>query len=175
MAFLVSEREKIYEEDVAGGVSVSESILAKFGSTANFIFDRIVQRLEFGIAGNFFSVLATPYTFTGNSEVAIESYLIQRVSVSLQVSGISGQTEFKLERRLSGSGTWTNMFSTNLIISNTAADNLYFLSTGSAPSGVTLPVLSITTLAAGDEVRGVLVTAADQARNLQVNLEVSPT
>lgn len=173
--YISSEREKIFVEDTQGGSSVSESVGSKLGSSINFILDRIVQKLQFGVVGQFYSVLTTPYTFDASSEVSLENYLIQRVSVSIQVSGVSGTTEFKLERRLFGSGVWTTMFSTNVIISNTAADNLVFNSDDmSAPAGVTLPVLSITTLAKGDEVRGVLVTAASQARNLLVNLEVSP-
>lgn len=173
--FVASEREKIYIEDVQGGASVSESVASKLSSSINFILDNITQKMQFGVTGNFYSGLAVPYTFAQNSEIAAESLLIQRVTVSNQISGTSGQTEFKLERRLFGSGVWTTMFSVNLIILNTAADNLVFSSDDmSAPAGVTLPVLSITTLAKGDEVRGVLITAAGQARNLLVDLELSP-
>jgi hypothetical protein len=173
--FVNSEREKIYIEDVQGGASVSESVGSKFAASINFIFDKITQKMQLGVTGNFYSGLTVPYTFAQNSEVAAESLLIQRVTISNQLSGISGQTEFKLERRLSGSGVWTTMFSTNLIILNTAADNLIFSSDDLIPpAGVTLPVLSITTLAKGDEVRGVLITAANQARNLLVDLELSP-
>jgi hypothetical protein len=174
--FVPSERKKIYVEDVQGGASVSESVASKLSSTMNFILDKIVQVLQFGVTGKAYSGLATPYTFSANSEVATENLLIQRVTVSNQISGISGQTEFRLERRLFGGVIWTTMFSTNCIISNTAIDNLYFNSDDMvAPAGVTLPVLSITTLAPGDEVRMVLISAANQAQNLLVDLKVSPT
>lgn len=174
--FVGSEREKIFVEDVQGGASVSESVANKLAATINFIFDRIVQKLQFGVTGNFYSgLISFPYTFSQNSELAFENYLIQRVRVSNQLSGISGVTEFRLERRPFGSGVWTTMFSQNCLIQNTAADNLVFASDDvSAPAGVTLPILSQTTLDLGDEVRFVLISAANQGQNLLVDLEVSP-
>jgi hypothetical protein len=169
-----SEREKIYVEDVAGGVSNSEAVGAKLGASINFIMDRIVQKLQFGIGGKVYSGLTTPYTASGNSELVTENYLIQRVTVSNQISGTAGTTEFKIERRPSGSATWTSLFSVNGSIGHAAADNLIFKSDAAAPANVTLPVLSITQLDEGDEVRFVLVSAASSAQNLLVTLEVSP-
>lgn len=174
--FLPSTRNKIYQEDVQGGASVSESVGATLGSTMNFILDYIVQKLSFGAGGAVtFSGLTMPYTFSGNSEIAFENYLINKVTVSLQYAGSSGQTEFKIERRPIGSSTWTNIFSTNCVIVYTAAANILFSSDAAAPASVTLPILASTILTKGDEIRFVLITAANQAVNLLVNLEVSPT
>jgi hypothetical protein len=173
--FVNSEREKIYIQDVQGGASVSESVAAKLSASINFILDNITQKMQFGVTGNFYSDLILPYTFSQNSEVAAENLLIQRLNISQQISGISGQTEFKIEKRLAGGGTWNNIFSTNCIISNLAIDNLVFSSDDmTAPLNVTMPVLSITTLAKGDELRFVLINSANQARNLLVDLELSP-
>lgn len=175
MALLTSERERFYQEDVAGGVSVSEFLGGKFGSNINFIYDRIVQVLEFGVSGAPYSGLsAYPYLFSNNNEVAIENYELLRVTVANQISGTSGQTEFKIERRPFGSGTWTNIFSTNCIIQNTAADALFFSSEDAAPSGVTLPVLNISSINAGDELRFTLISAALGASDLKIRVEVGP-
>lgn len=172
---IASERLKVYQEDVQGGAAVSESILAGIGATVNFIYDRIVQKLSFGIGGSVpFSNLTMPYTFDGNSEFSTENYLINRVMVAISSSGISGETEFRLERRVNGSVVWTSLFSTNCHINCLAGINLVFFSDATAPANVALPVLSITTLNKSDEIRMVMIAAADQAKNILVNLEVSP-
>lgn len=175
--FITSEREKIYIEDVQNRASVSESVGNKLGAAINFIMDNIVQKLQFGVVGNYFSGLtAYPYTFAEATEIVAEPYLIQRLVVSLELSGTAGQTEFRLERQLAAGGSWDNMFSTNCIISNTATDMITFNSDDvSAPAGVTLPVLAITSLAKGDKIRMVLITAGTQARNLIASLDCSPT
>jgi hypothetical protein len=169
-----SNRRKFFVEDTRGGASVSESIGSKLGSSMNFIFDRIVQHIEFGADGAVLSSLNMPFVFDDYTDFALENLLIQRIRVSLGTSGTSGQTEFRLEKRLAAGSTFNTIFSTNCIISNTAADNLVFSSDGSAPSGVTLPVLSDTGLAIGDELRFVLITAATVAQNLTIRVEVSP-
>lgn len=175
MALLPSQRRRFYEQDVAGGVSVSEFLGGEIGSTINFIFDRVVQVLEFGFSGAPFSNFSSyPHTPAASSEVAIENYEILRVTASLQVTGTDSLTTFYLERRPFGSGTWTSIFSTHCTISNVAADNVIFSSDGVAPSGVTLPVLNISSINAGDEIRIVLTGAAAGAKNLKVRLEVGP-
>lgn len=176
MALIASARKRFYEQDVAGGTSVSEFLGDKFGSTVNFIFDRIVQVLEFGVSGAPYSGLsAYPYLFSNNNEVCVENYELLRLTVSNGISGISGNTEFKIEHRPFGSGTWTNIFSTNCVINHAASDALYFSNTDvSAPAGVTLPVLNISTLSAGDELRFTLISAASGASDLKIRLEVGP-
>ena len=173
---IASEREKIYVEDVQGGASVSESVGSKIGASVNFILDKIVQQLVFGVGGSrSYSGLTVPYTFTNNSEVAVEDYLIQRVSVSNALAGTAGTTTFKIEKRPFGSLVWTSIFSTNCSIGAGAADNLVFNSDDvSAPAGVTLPVLNTTSIGKGDELRFILISARTGGTNLKVNLEVSP-
>ncbi|HEY9705639.1 MAG TPA: hypothetical protein V6C58_24585 [Allocoleopsis sp.] len=173
--FVTSQRRKVYVEDVSGGVSVSESVGSKLGSSINFIFDRIVYKLLFGVGGGLpISSLTTPYTFSSYSEFALENLLAIRVRVALKTSGTAGNTEFYIERRPVGSGTWTNIFSTNCIINHAASDNLVFASDEAAPVNVTLPVLSTTSYNTGDEFRLVLVSAATGSENLQIFLETSP-
>lgn len=174
MPFVTSERKRINVEDVQFSTSVSEAVGNKLGASINFIFDRIVQKLVFGVIGAPYSSLVTPYTGLGTNETLVEAYEISRLSVSQAVCGTSGQTEFYLERRPFGSGIWTSMFSVNCIISNTASDPVSFTSDGVAPAGVTLPVFNLTNLGEGDEIRLVLFSSANQAQDLTINLEVRP-
>lgn len=175
MAFLPSEPEKIHQEAVQGGAAVSESLLALVGSTSNFILDNFIY-YPFGVTGAAYSSLgAYPYTFNGTAESVKYNSNIERIEVFNEVSGISGTTEFRIEKQLAAGGSWTNIFSTNCTISNAAADFLRFNSTDvSAPSGVVLPVLSTTSLAINDKLRFVLVSAADQAQNLHVRVITRP-
>lgn len=175
MVFLPSEPEKIHQEAVQGGAAVSESLLALVGSTSNFILDNFIY-YPFGVTGAAYSSLsAYPYTFNGTAESVKYNSNIERIEVFNEVSGISGTTEFRIEKQLAAGGSWTNIFSTNCTISNSAADFLHFNSTDvSAPSGVVLPVLSTTSLAINDKLRFVLVSAADQAQNLHVRVITRP-
>ncbi len=175
--FITGQRRKIYVEDVQSGTSVSESIGSKIGSTLNHIIDRYVQKFPFGAGGTggvTLSSLVTPYVFTGYSEIAVENFLAIRISVFLQETGTSGNTEFYIERRPVSSGTWSNILSTNCVISSSASDNLLFKSDSTAPSGVTLTVLNISNVSEGDEFRFVLQSSAVGANNLKAYLEVSP-
>lgn len=174
---LADERELIYQQDVQGGASVSESVGAKLGSTSNFILNRIVQRLTFGVGGNrsYSTLVGIPYTFSNNSEAAVENYLIKRIKVFNKTAGTAGATEFKIERRPFGSGVWTSIFSVNGKIQSGAADDLLFNSDDVAtPAGVVKPVLNISTLDQGDELRFVLISARTGGKNLSVDVEVSP-
>lgn len=169
-----SEPELILDFDVAGGSSVSEAFGAKVGSTTNFILNNFVV-FPFGISGAAYSSLsAYPFTFAGSIESTRMRVNIEKIVVYNEVSGISGTTEFRIEKQLAAGGAWSNIFSTNCTIANTAADDLYFESTDAAPSGVTLPVLSTTTLELSDKLRFVLITAADQGQNLKVRVICRP-
>jgi hypothetical protein len=171
---IASEPELILDQDVAGGVSVSEAVGGKLGATSNFLLNNFVV-FPFGISGAAYSGLsAYPYTFAGSIESSRMRVNIEKIVVYNEVSGISGTTSFRIEKQLAAGGSWTNIFSTNCSIVNTAADDLYFESTGAAPTGVTLPVLSTTTLELSDKLRFVLITAADQAQNLKVRVICRP-
>lgn len=175
MALIPSSKRKFYQEDVAGGVSVSEFLGGTIGANINFVYNYITRPLLFGVTGAAYSGLSSfPHTGTNSSEICVEGFDILRLTVSNQISGTSGDTVFYIERRPYLSGSFSTIFSTNCTIANTAADNLFFSSDAAAPSGVTLPVLNLSTLSAGDELRLVIVSAAVGAKNLQINLEVSP-
>jgi hypothetical protein len=171
---VTSEPQLILDLDVSGGSSVSESIGAKLGATNNFILNNFVA-FPFGISGAPYSGLSTyPYTFFGSIEFARLRLNIEKIVVLNEVSGISGQTEFRIEKQLAAGGAWTNIFTTNCIILNTAANELIFETGLAAPSGVTLPIFSPTILEIGDKLRFVLITAADQAQNLKVRVIARP-
>lgn len=174
MSFLPSEPEKIHQEAVQSGAAVSESLLALVGSTSNFILDNFIY-YPFGFTGAPFSGLsAYPYTADGSSEPILLNCVIEKLFIYNKISGISGNTVFRIERQLAAGGAWTNIFSTNCTIQNTAADELYFTSNGIAPAGVTLPVVSISSLSVNDKLRIVLISAADQAENLKVRVITRP-
>lgn len=172
--YVSSSPAKIYSEDIQTGSSVSESIGAKIGSVINFIIDEFVH-YPFGVSGSSYSGLSSyPYTFSGSLESLKYNCVIEKITVFNEVSGISGTSEFYIERQLAAGGAWTNIFSTNCSILNTAADNLYFETGVAAPTGVTLPILSITSFSKSDKLRLVLVQAADQAQNLKIKLITRP-
>ncbi len=175
MTYLPPEPEMLHQEAVQGGSAVSEALLALVGSTSNFILKNF-KTYEFGVTGAPYSGLsAYPYTFSANQEASLYKCEIEDIVVYNKTSGISGTTEFKIEKQLAGGGGWSNIFSTNCTISNTAADDLLFKATDvSAPSGVVLPVLGTTSLELGDKLRFVLVSAADQAENLSVFVITRP-
>ena len=169
-----AEPELILEADTIGGASCSEALFAKFGSVSNFVLNNFVS-VPFGISGAAYSNLsAYPYTFAGSIESLRLKVNIEKITVFNEVSGISGTTSFKIEKQLASGGAWTNIFTTDCSISNTAADSLYFETGMAAPSGVTLPVFPATTLEVNDKLRFVLITAADQAHNLAVNVICRP-
>jgi hypothetical protein len=171
---IIAEPELILEADTQGGASCSEALFAKFGSVSNFVLNNFIS-LPFGISGAAYSSLsAYPFTFAGSIESLRHRVNIEKITVYNEVSGLSGTTEFRIEKQLAAGGAWSNIFSTNCTISNTAADDLFFESTGAAPSGVTLPVLSTTTLELSDKLRFVLITAANQAQNLKVRVICRP-
>lgn len=175
MVFLPSEPEKIHLEAVQSGAAVSESLLALVGSTANFILDNFVY-YPFGVSGGVYSGLSSfPYTFAATMESIKYKSVIEKIEVFNEISGISGATEFRIEKQLAAGGAWTNIFSTNCTISNAASDNLFFTSTDvSAPSGVVLPALGTSSLEVNDKLRFVIVSAADQAQNIAVRVITRP-
>lgn len=170
MAIITSEAAYIRSEDVEYKRSVSENILTRVGASINYLLETF-DYYQFGVSGAAYSGLsAYPYTFTNTQEIVESARTILQVKVFNLTSGTAGSTEFRIERQLAAGGSWDNIFSVNCTIGNAAADELFFTSDDAAPSGVTIPVLSITSLAAGDRLRFVLVSAATGARNLDVKL-----
>lgn len=174
MAFVTSEPNKIYQEDVQFSTSVSEAVGNKIASSINYILDNF-DHYDFGVSGAPYSSLSVyPYNFMGNIENIRANCTIYELQIFNEVSGISGTTEFRIERQLSSGGGWTNIFSVNCQIGNAAADNLFFKNTDPSPSSVTLPVISIPDLLINEKLRFVLVTAANQAENLTVRVVTKP-
>jgi hypothetical protein len=173
--FITSEPNKVYVEDVQYATSVSESVGNKLGSSMNFILDNFVV-YHFGVTGGVYSGLsAYPYTFSNNIENMKSACEITDIEIFTQETGTAGTTEFKLEYQLAAGGAWSNVFSTNCSIAYTTADSTFFKNTDAAPSGVTLPVISKTTYAKNDKLRFVLVTAATNAQNLSIKVNMRPT
>jgi len=174
MTYIPSEPNKIHSEATQGGSAVSEALLSTVGGVTNFILDNFTD-YSFGVSGAPYSSLVTPYTFAASQENILYKCVIEKITVFNEVSGLSDNTEFKIERQLAAGGAWTTIFSQNGIIANTAADSLYFESTDlAAPSGVTLPLLSISSFEKNDKLRFVLVSAASGAQNLLVRLVARP-
>ena len=169
-----SEPEQIFQEDTQYGAAVSEAILAKFGATNNYIMDYF-DRYFYSITGGVFSQLSTPYTFNQTVEVVRVGCAVTSLEIYLGETGTTGTTEFKLERQLAAGGAWDNMLSTNCSITSSAADGVVFKSGDTGITGVTAPVFTITSLAAGDKIRLVLVSAATSAQNLTMTLYCRPT
>lgn len=174
MAYVTSEPKKIFTEDVQFSSSVSEAVANKIGAAINFILDEFIV-YYFGVTGNPYSSLSSyPYTFSGCIENVFIDSEIHSIEVFNEISGISGNTVFYIEKQLAAGGSWTNIFSTNCTIANTAADNLSFSTLLAAPSGVTLPVLSTTTLAKNDKLRFVISSAATDAQNISIKVKTRP-
>lgn len=170
MAIISGQAAYIREEDVEYKRAVSENILTRVGASINYLLEN-TDYYRFGVVGaSYDSLSAYPYTFTEGTEIVATARTILAVKVFNQTSGTSGTTEFRIERQLAAGGSWDNIFSVNCSISNTAADELFFDTSDSGISGVTVPVLSITSLAAGDRLRFVLISAATGARNLIVDV-----
>lgn len=174
MAYVTSEPKKIYTEDVQFSSSVSEAVANKLGAAINFILDEFIV-YEFGVSGNVYSGLSSyPYTFSGCIENVYANSTIYSIEVYNEVSGTSGTTTFYIEKQLAAGGAWTNIFSTNCSIANTAADNLFFSTLLTAPTGITLPVLSTTSLAKNDKLRFVLSAAATAGQNISIKVKTRP-
>lgn len=174
MAYVTSEPKKIYTEDVQFSSSVSEAVANKIGAAINFILDEF-NVYEFGVSGNAYSGLSSyPYTFSGCIESLSSNCEIYSIEVFNEVSGTSGNTIFYIETQAAGGGAWTNIFSTNCTIANTAADNLSFSTLLAAPSGVTLPILSLLSFAKNDKLRFVLSSAATGAQNISIKVKTRP-
>ena len=167
---ITAENARMYEEDVRYGAAVSEAVGYKIGGLMNYIADKF-SYYEFGVVGaNYDTLSAYPYTFSDQQEVIDLDATIYRIEVTNDIAGTSGNTEFRIERQVGGAGGWSNIFSQNCVIANTASDALAFTTEDAAPSGVTLPVVSTSTLLKGDRLRFVLVSAATGAQNLKVKV-----
>ena len=174
MGFVTSEPKKIYEEDVQFSASVSEAVANKLAATLNYCIDNF-DRYEFGVSGNVYSGLsAYPYVFTGCLENIRVDSEIHSIEVYNEISGISGDTNFRLLRLPAGGGSPVQVFNA-CTIKNTAADNLSFdLMVGPPPTDVLYPLAVTTALSKDDKLIFVLISAADQAQNLRVKVTARP-
>lgn len=170
---ITSSPQIMYQEDVEYGAAISEAVGSKQGAVTNYVLNNFTN-MQFGVVGQTFGGLATPYVFNDTTEKALVAYEIKKIAVQLAVSGTAGTTTFLIEKQLAAGGAWTNIFSTNCSILNTAADDIQFNSDDVAPTGVTLPVLSTTALAKGDKLRFTLSSVATGAKNIQVYVILKP-
>jgi hypothetical protein len=167
MPVITSEPNQIFVEDVAFSASVSEAVGNKIGATVNYILSYF-EKYSFGITGGFYSLLTTPYSSIA-TEIVRSNCVITDIFVTQAISGTSGQTEFYILKN------GVSIFSVNGVITSAAADDLsFFALTGSTPGGVTKPVLTSTSLSAGDVLQFVLFTASVQGRNIQLDVITRP-
>jgi len=175
MAFVTSEPNKINVEDVQFSTSVSEAVGNKLASSLNYVIDNF-DIYEFGVSGGVYSGLSTyPYYFNGTIENLRSDCVITDILIYNEISGTSGSTTFAIERQAPGGGAFATIFTVNPVISNTAADNLFFkMSDVSAPSGVTLPVIPGVVYPQNEKFRFVILGAATDAQNLSVKVITRP-
>lgn len=175
MPIVAPAPQKIYEEDVQFSTSVSEAVAGKLASTLNYVLNYF-DTYTFGVSGGVFSSLTTPYTFSGTLENLRADSEFYEVSFFLEETGSGGSTEFRIERQLAAGGGWTNVFSSNLVITSAAADGVTFSTNDpSYPTGVSGGSISIGTYSKNDKLRWVLVSAATGAQNLSIKITLRPT
>jgi hypothetical protein len=167
MAIVSPAPNLIQQNDVAFGTSVSEAVANKLGSSLNYVLSNF-DEYELGFTGGYYSGLTVPYASLATEVIRVNSEITD-IFVSQQLSGSSGTTQFYILKN------GVTIFSTDCFISSGAGSNVsFYANTGGTPSGVTKPVLSSTSLSAGDVIQIVLYTAAFQGRNLNVKVITRP-
>ncbi len=160
MAAITPARNNIFQEEVQYKASVSESTFTKIGGAINHINTYQANFLEFG----FLLGVATSGSPTYNRSFglpavisAIEPFVdaceIYKISLVHGTSGSSGTTELDIQWSSHLSGTWNSIFSTTPKVTSAAAANTSWVTGLTAPTGVTIPVLSKTQFAVGDRLR----------------------
>lgn len=165
MAEITPARYNIQQEEVQYSAAVSEATFTKFGGSINHINTYQNNIAVFGFL-KAISPNGTPTYNQGFSVPLIISGIdpfvdaceIYKVALAHDTVGSGGTSEIDIEWSAHGSGTWATIFSTTPKVASTASSNTSWVTGLSAPTGVTAPVLSKTTFAAGDRLRCKIVT-----------------
>jgi len=170
---LTPEPQEILDFDVQGGASVSESILAKYGATNNYVLSNF-ERYYFGVTGAFFSGLTTPYIFSNNIDNIRTKCELTNIYIYIGTTGISGDTYFRIERQLAAGGAWTTIFSTDAKIGSGVTDGYAYNMVDGGAGDIINPSFAITDFEANDKLRFVLQSSALQAANLNLLVLLKP-
>lgn len=171
MGLITDNKSYFYQEDVDAKSSIAETLFAKMGAQTNFLNNRMFLKYEMGLTNNYSTLAAGyPYDFVGSTEVIKGNQKVRDIVFFHGTTGSSGTTQWMLQ--VFRSGSWQNCFSTPLSITTSAASNITFNLTGSAPTGVTLPVFAsgFDSLANGESIRTRIVSAQTNAQTLHINI-----
>jgi len=165
MAEITAARYNIQVDEVKYSAAVSESTFNKIGGTINHINTYQDNVTIFGFL-KAISLNGTPTYNQGFSVPSIISGIdpfvnpceIAYVALVHDTSGTSGTSEIDIEWAAHGSGTWATIFSTTPKVTSSAANDTSWVTGLSAPTGVTVPVLSKSIFARGDRLRCKIVT-----------------
>lgn len=171
--YLTSEPDKIFQEDVQTGASVSESVGAKIGSSINFVLDNF-DKYHFGVTGATYQSLVLPYIFSNNIEAMITKSVVSDIFIHIGTTGTSGSTSFKLEKQLAAGGSWTTITNIDFRIGNGVVDDYsYYLSVGGA-GDIDNPTITTTSFEQGDKLRLVLTQVSTFGANLNIKVIMRP-
>ena len=164
MADLPEQRLNLQVEETRYNAAVSEAFSQRAGKAINFINKRQYQAKTFQVNGVYGGV-GVPYQGIDGAWAMFNNSEIVGLCMYNLGFGAIGTTTFDLVRITQSGGAETSIFTTTPKISSAAGNNAYlfydFLN-GVAlenPIGVTQPVLTSTSLDAGDLIRCDLVQA----------------
>lgn len=179
MAEITAARNLIQSEETAYRAAVSESTLTKVGAHLNF-----VSHYQYDTKAWFFN---GPYS-NGGAQTNIDGphimlFDMEIVGCAAYVfnAGSSGTTTFDIKRRTASGGAGVSIFSTPPAILYTAGNNVWVerrLQPTNViienPAGTTAPVLSTTSLDAGDMLTFDLTGVQTGSSNCGIILYVRP-
>jgi hypothetical protein len=157
MSDVTSKRRMIQNEAVRASAAVSESIAYILGQAINFINTNQHLMKTWNINGNY-GVVSMPQSRVDGILPFYRDAEILDVWLVIQNCGSAGDTEVDLLRATAPGGAWTSIFTTKPKI-NFVAGNDAWVKLGSVGTGLTAPVLALTSLNAGDVLRCDLIQA----------------
>lgn len=183
MAEITAAKNNIQQEEVQYKAAISESTFTKIGGSINHINTYQNNFFEFGFLKGVTSSgsptynqgFSVPITIS-DAEVFVDAAEIYKISICHSTSGSGSTTELDIQWAAAGSGSWASIFSTTPKVASTASSDMTWATGLSAPTGLTSPVLSKTTFAAGDRLRCRAVTLQTGTPNgFMIKLFYRPT
>lgn len=173
MADLTGERKNLQIEETRFRGAVSESLLQKTGKSINFINNYQYDSKRFPINGPY-SIMSS-YPVLGVDGLVPVEYNIEIINIWAYnlTAGASGTTELDIKKATTPGGAFTSIFSTTPKFTSTAVSNAW-IKVGGSLAGATAPVLSSTSLSAGDMLRCDLVSAMPGAENCGLIIHFRP-
>lgn len=151
MSDITPVRANIQTEAVRFRTAVSESLLSAVGGSINFINDYQFDSAIFRLDGPY-DIVAAPQTAVDGLWIMPFNITIFDCAIYNLVGGSGGTTTLDILRTTGTGGSFATIFSTTPKIASTAGNSAY-VRVGGAGTGLTAPVLSTTSLNAGDALR----------------------